>query len=440
MEEEQGKKGSQSDSLLSGMDPGKEELLIGKQLHDRIGEMFRSGRKKKEIARLLGVDIKTVRKITKGESWEPYVRTTKREGVLDPWKEWVTKRSPEVGYNVRVLFRELGEQGYRGSYDTVKHFVKPLRTPSSSRDMTVRFETRPGEQAQVDWGSSQVWLGEERVRVRFFVMTLGYSRRMFVKAYPNERLGALLLAHEEAFGFFGGVTEEILYDNPKTMVIKRESGTVVLHGVFEDFARHWGYQPRFCRPYRPQTKGKVENGIKYVKRNFLAGRRFRDRTHLNEELARWNQEVADLRIHGTTGARPIDRFREERLVPCPTVPPYLSGLPGTRTVSRDGWVHWKGHRYSVPLSWGPITVRAQEEEGRVVIQSPDQGEVRHALLVGDAGQSRLVADHHRLPTVETSPSSAAETTPPQHDPRWQEEEVQVRNLQEYDLLATAEVA
>lgn len=109
-------------------------------------------------------------------------------------------------------------------------------------------------------------------------------------------------------------------------------------------------------------------------------------------------------------------------------------------MSRDGWVHWKGHRYSVPLSWGPITVRVQEEEGRVVIQSPDQGEVRHALLVGDAGQSRLVADHHRLPTVETSPSSAAETTPPQHDPRWQEEEVQVRNLQEYDLLATAEVA
>ena len=130
MEEERGQKGNQSDSLLSGMNPGKKELLIGKQLHERIGEMFRSGRKKKEIARLLGVDIKTVRKITKGEAWKPYVRTMKREGVLCPWKEWVTKRSPEVGYNVRVLFRELVEQGYQGSYDTVKHFVKPLRSPS----------------------------------------------------------------------------------------------------------------------------------------------------------------------------------------------------------------------------------------------------------------------------------------------------------------------
>lgn len=210
--EEQKEMGNQSDTLLFGMNPGKEERLIGKQLHDRIGEMFRSGRKKKEIARLLGVDIKTVRKITRGEAWKPYERRTAQGGVLDPWKEWIAKRAPEVNYNVRVLIRELVEQGYRGGLDTVKRFVKPLRTPAPAGEMTVRFETPPGEQAQVDWGSSQVWMGEEQVRIRFFVMTLGYSRRMFVKAYPNERLGSLLLAHEDAFGFFGGVTEEILTD------------------------------------------------------------------------------------------------------------------------------------------------------------------------------------------------------------------------------------
>jgi len=104
--------------------------------------------------------------------------------------------------------------------------------------MTMRFETGPGEQAQVDWGSSNVWFGESRVRVHFFVMTLGYSRRMFVRAYSNERLGFLLAGHEEAFAFFGGVTDTILYDNPKTMVIRRQSGTVVMKTVFEDFARH----------------------------------------------------------------------------------------------------------------------------------------------------------------------------------------------------------
>ncbi len=426
--------------LLSGTPFGKEELLVGKQLHERIAEMYRSGRKKKEIARLLDVDIKTVRKITRGEPWKPYERTLAPVGVLDPWKEWVTKRAPEVNYNARVLFRELREQGYQGSYDTVKVFIRPLRIPSALWDMTVRFETGPGEQAQVDWGSSDVWFGESRVRVHFFVMTLGYSRRMFVRAYSNERLGYLLAGHEEAFAFFGGVTDTILYDNPKTRVIRRESGTVVMNTVFEDFARHWGYQPRFCRPYRARTKGKVESGVKYVKRNFLAGRRFRDRTHLNEELDRWNREVADVRIHGTTGERPIDRFREERLTPCATVPPYRVGLPGTRTVSREGWVCWKGQKYSVPLSWGPLTVRVREEGDEVVIQSPDKGEVRHPRLLGDSGQSHRLPEHHRPESLPSSPRPRREEAPPQHDPRWRDEEVEVRNLEAYEALMTTEVA
>ena len=142
--------------LLSGTPFGKEELLVGKQLHERIAEMYRSGRKKKEIARLLDVDIKTVRKITRGEPWKPYERSLAPVGVLDPWKEWVTKRAPEVNDNARVLFRELREQGYQGSYDTVKVFTRTLRIPSAPWDMTVRFETGPGEQAQVDRGSSDV--------------------------------------------------------------------------------------------------------------------------------------------------------------------------------------------------------------------------------------------------------------------------------------------
>nr|EES51813.1 MAG: Integrase, catalytic region [Leptospirillum ferrodiazotrophum] len=438
--EHEGHQGEKRAMLLSGTPFGKEELLVGQQLHERIAEMYRSGRKKKEIARLLDVDVKTVRKITRGEPWKPYERTLAPVGVLDPWKEWVTKRAPEVNDNARVLFRELREQGYQGSYDTVKVFIRPLRIPSALWDMTVRFETGPGEQAQVDWGSRDVWFGESRVRVHFFVMTLGYSRRMFVRASPNERLGSLLAGHEEAFAFFGGVTDTILYDNPKTMVIRRESGTVVMNTVFEDFARHWGYQPRFCRPYRARTKGKVENGVKYVKRNFLAGRRFRDMAHLNEELERWNREVADVRIHGTTGERLLDRFREERLTPCATVPPSRAGLPGTRTVSREGWVCWKGQKYSVPLSWGPLTVRVREEGDEVVIQSPDKGEVRHPRLLGNSGQSHRLLEHHRPESLPSSPRPRREEAPPQHDPRWRDEEVEVRNLEAYEALMTTEVA
>ena len=421
-------------TLLPDATHGKEEVVIEKSLHERIVEMFKAGKKKKVIARLLGFGIKTVRKILGGQEWVPYRRTSVKEPLLGSFQEWIGHRAPEVEYNGRALFRELKEKGYQGKYDTVRKYLAPLRPATGNRQMTVRFETLPGQQAQVDWGSSQVWFGEERVRIRFFVMTLGYSSRMFVRAFPNERLGALIEAHEEAFHFFGGVTEEVLYDNPKTMVIKREGATVVLNGVFEDFARHWGYSPRFCRPYRPQTKGKVESGVKYVKKNFLVGRRFRDLAHLNEELDRWNREEADMRLHGTTGCRPIDRFSEERLTPCPLVKPYLQGLPNTRQVSREGFVNWKGNRYSVPWSWGPVTVRVSQDDQSLIILSSNGEDVRHALLSGDTGQCRIDPSHH-YPEEKTVPAaSRSEDLPPQYDPRWEKEEVEMRDLALYDLL------
>ena len=421
-------------NLLPDGTHGKEEVVIEKSLHERIIELFKAGKKKKVIARLLGVGIKTVRKILGGQEWVPYRRASVKEPLLGPFQEWIGHRAPEIEYNGRVLFRELKEKGYRGKYDTVRKYLAPLRPATGNRQMTVRFETLPGQQAQVDWGSSQVWFGEERVRIRFFVMTLGYSRRMFVRAFPNERLGALIEAHEEAFHFFGGVTEEVLYDNPKTMVIKREGATVVLNGVFEDFARHWGYSPRFCRPYRPQTKGKVESGVKYVKKNFLVGRRFRDLAHLNAELERWNREEADTRLHGTTGCRPIDRFSEERLTPCPLVKPYLQGLPNTRQVTREGFVNWKGNRYSVPWSWGPVAVRVSQDDRTLILLSANGEDVRHALLTGETGQCRLDPSHHRPEAKNVLTSSCSEDLPPQYDPRWEKEEVARRDLALYDLL------
>ena len=426
------------DHLLPVNGDRKKEALVGEQVYQRIWEMLESGKKKKVLARLFGIDIKTVRKIAVGREWQAYQRRLGKPGLLEPYQDWIRLRAPEVGFNGRVILRELKEKGYTGSYDTLKHFLAPLRPHRAALEMTVRFETRPGQQAQVDWGSSLVWMGEAQSRIRFFVMTLGYSRRMFVRAFSNERLTSLIEGHEEAFRFFGGVTEEVLYDNPKTMVLRREDSRVVLNTVFEDFARHWGYTPRFCRPYRPQTKGKVESGIKYVKRNFLAGRRFRDLEHLNEELERWNREEADLRIHGTTGCRPLDRFPEETLVPCPAVLPYLSGLPSTRTVTRDGWVTGKGQRYSVPLSWGPVMVRVREEDKTLVIGSQEGHDVRHALLSGLSGQCRLDSEHHQLPERPDIQTIVPET-PHQHDPRWQEEEVEIRDLATYDLLEEVEV-
>jgi len=201
---------------------------------------------------------------------------------------------------------------------------------------TVRFETPPGHQAQVDFGQMRLWIGEQVDVAHIFVFTLGYSRRLWPVAYPHERLSALLDGHEQAFRHFGGVPLECLYDNPRTLVLGRRETRVLWHPVFEDFARTYGFTPRACRPYRAQTKGKVESGVKYVKRNALAGRRFHSWEAINPWLAEWAVSVADQRVHGTTHERPIDRFARETLTPLVTRPPTCSSRssPGVRGSSR----------------------------------------------------------------------------------------------------------
>ena len=132
------------DHLLPVNGDRKEEALVGEQLYQRIREMLESGKKKKVLARLFGIDIKTVRKIAAGREWQAYQRRLGKPGLLEPYQDWIRLRAPEVGFNGRVILRELKEKGYRGSYDTLKHFLAPLRPYRAALEMTVRFETRPG--------------------------------------------------------------------------------------------------------------------------------------------------------------------------------------------------------------------------------------------------------------------------------------------------------
>jgi transposase len=207
----------------------------------------------------------------------------------------------------------------------VQRFVRPYRAQRRwSKLATIRFETAPAEQAQVDYGQLWVWIGGQAEKVHLFVFTLGYSRRLYAHAYRHERLTSLLDGHERAFRRFGGVTLTCLYDNPRTLVLGRREKKVLWHPQFEDFApRYYGFTPRACQPYVARTKGKVENGVKYVKRNALAGRRFRSWEELNSRLERWSVEVADRRVHGVSHERPIDRFTHEQLTPLGTRRPII---------------------------------------------------------------------------------------------------------------------
>jgi hypothetical protein len=208
----------------------------------------------------------------------------------------------------------------------------------------------------VDWGHLGSIAKDGEARMLWgFTITLGYSRRMMAEAATDQKLGTLLRMHEAAFHEWGAVPEEILYDRMRTIWTGTdERGEIIWNAVFLDFARYWGFTPRLCRPYRAQTKGKVESGVKYVRRNFLCGLQGREPANLadlNAELRRWVAEVANQRVHGTTHEQILIRWDEDQFA----MQPVLSGrLPypymddEQRKVARDAYVSWRGSRYSVP--------------------------------------------------------------------------------------------
>jgi transposase len=281
--------------------------MVGEERWKEIRRQHREeGRSISAIARDMQLDRKTVRRCLRDEAWRPYRRRVRTDRLLDEHTEWLGQRAPAVHYSARILYQELRSQrGYMGSYETVKRFVAPLRELVSSDTLTqTRFETAPGQQSQIDWGQMRVPFRHGAARLHVFVLTLGFSRRGFYWAYPNERLSQFLEAHERAFAHFGGLTAEHLYDRPRTVCYANGDGRTVWNPTFKAFADHWGFEPRVCRPYRAQTKGKVESGVKYVKRNFLPGREFIDIVDFTEQLGAWTVDIAD-----TGSTAPLTRYR-----------------------------------------------------------------------------------------------------------------------------------
>jgi transposase len=279
-------------ATVTGDNPAAEMSVIAEQQWRAIRERAAAGMSVSGIARELDLDRKTVRKALKGKSWQPYRREVAAPTLLDAHRGWLLERAPQVHYSVRILYQELQrERGYPGCYETVKLAVRPLRAEAALAGLTQRrFETAPGEQAQCDWGQVTVPVSGVRRRLHVFVMTLGYSRCAFAMGFEGERMPDLLAAHEAAFAHFGGRCDELLYDRMRTVVLgagKDAAGKARLNATFAAFAAHWGVTVRLCQPYRAQTKGKVESGVKYLKRNFIPGRTFRDLEDFNAQLLGW---------------------------------------------------------------------------------------------------------------------------------------------------------
>ncbi|WAH36835.1 IS21 family transposase [Alicyclobacillus dauci] len=344
--------------------------------------MHDKGMSVSQIAREVGRDRKTIRKWL-GES-EPamYKRHTYKPKKIDPYREYVLRRMSEGCVNATVIFDEISEMGYDGGITQLRVFMKPHRQAAEEK-ATTRFETLPGEQAQVDWGSFTVnWHGHKK-RIYAFVMVLGYSRMMYLEFTENEKLETLMGCHVRAAAYFNGVTATCLYDNMKTVVASQDDrGKPIWNERFAAFATHHGFKLRRCKPYRARTKGKVENGVKYVRRNFWPRvRTFTGLDDLNRQARHWLDTVANVRVHGTTHQRPIDRYPEEQLLPMNTVP-FESAERHLRKVPSDALVTYETNRYSVPYQLVGYMVEIQDERNGVI-------------LFFHAG--KLVAEHTKCP-------------------------------------------
>ena len=432
-------------ATVSGLQPDPEEGVIGKDQWHAIHERRKAGVSVSALAREFDLDRKTVRACLRQSEWAPYRRQARGATVLDAHRAWLTARAPQVNYSARILHQELrGQRGFAGSYETVKLAVRPLRAEAHLAGLTQRrFETGPGEQAQVDWGQVTVPLGEVRTKVHIFVMTLGYSRRGYAEGFLHERMPDLLAAHERAFAHFGGRCESLLYDRMRTVVLGSSTDAdgrrrARLNATFDAFASHWGFTPRLCQPYRAQTKGKVESGVKYVKRNFVPGRTFADLDDFNSQLAACQAEVADLRIHGTTHQRPIDRFADEvsALVPSAGQASFLQAMVRSRVVADDWLVSIDGNRYSVPFGLIGQTVEVVRAGGLWLIRHRGRPVAEHPVLAGRA-QLSVQPEHGPGAALRNARKRYAGTVCPigSAAPReLPQADVEVRDLAIYDTL------
>jgi len=366
-----------------------------------LRELKRLGVSIQAIGVMTGHDRKTIRKYLAQEPGgvPTYGPRAPRPSKLDAFKPYLEERRQAGVWNAVVLLRELRERGYRGGYTILTDYLRPQR--EAARQVAVRrFETAPGVQAQVDWGHLgyvEDDTGEQAISG--FTFTLGYSRALMAEAALDQKLGTLLRLHEEAFRQLGGVPREILYDNMKTIALGRdERDEVQWQPQFLDFARYWGFRPRLCRPYRAQTKGKVESGVKYVRRNFLAGLQGRaphSLGDLNAALRTWVAEVANQRVHGTTHCLVKQRWEAEQaaLEPLAGRAPYPFVEEELRRVSRDAYVSWQANRYSVPWRYAGQSVRVRGSGDVVEVYAGQERIALHARLEGHH-RTAAQAEHH----------------------------------------------
>ena len=313
-----------------------------------ISILLKQGFSLREISKKTGYSVNTVRKYKAGQKPSYKQRHVRKPTKLSHYEVYIQERLEAVSPHwipATVIFREIEALGYTGKIRQLRYFMAKLK-PNTSVEPIIRFETPAGNQLQVDWAHFS-YMGE---KIYAFIAVLGYSRMAFVRFTKDMKIETLLECHQQAFEYFGGVPKYCLYDNMKTVVIKRNaygSGQHRLHAKLYDFAKHYGFMPKLCLPYRAKTKGKVERFVSYLRYSFftpLIGRLKMaklclDLDTVNTEVNYWLEEVANCRIHNTINQQPIARFAREKLH-LQSLPRYSYCLPTPEPCSHNIQKPW----------------------------------------------------------------------------------------------------
>lgn len=293
-----------------------------------IKVLARRGTSVREMARQMGVSRNTVRRYLRDQEASRYKERVPRPTKLDPFKEYLLGRIQAARPHwipATVLLRELREEGYDGGISQLKVFLAPHK--HTEPEPVVRFETPPGRQMQADFTT----IRRGRSPLLALVATLGYSRATYVRFTSGEDAKTLCECLREAFIYFGGTPEHVLFDNAKSVIVARDAygeGHHRWNGEMLTLAETYGFTPRVCKPYRAKTKGKVERFNRYLKQSFvvpLAATLKQSSLKLdvdaaNSHIGRWLAEVANVRVHATTKEKPSERLPIEQaaLLPLPS--------------------------------------------------------------------------------------------------------------------------
>lgn len=333
----------------------------------------------RRTAELSGHARNTVRSVIRSAGDEPKKEKRGRKSKLEDFKDYLHSRYSATGLSGTRLCAEITAMGFTGSVSAVRRFLQTVEKTELSPKATVRFETPPGEQSQVDWAEIGYFLDESGVRrkVYAFVMVLSYSRMLFVEFVTDMATETLIECHQKAFAYFGGYTRKILYDNMKQVRLSQTEW----NPLFQDFLSHYGIAANTHRPFRARTKGKVERAILYLRDNFIKGREFANLADLRNQGLVWQEEIANQRVHSTTKEKPCRLFEREQLIPLEQAREYRLVCKAARKVSAEGFVHYSGSRYSVSPEAVGKTVLIERDEQTIRVKSADLIIAEHPLSV-----------------------------------------------------------